>query len=107
MKANPLLSSTNLYPAELDSGRAMLTDGTLAMVKCDAAADGTLIRIPTLHVRCPSDEPEHGAELYDLCDKDVAEQYFHIHKHDFPRGYDEMRQVARLIRATADRATEA
>lgn len=115
MKANPLLGSAALYTAELPppagaragSGRMMLTDGSLGMVKCDAALDGTLIRIPTLHVRCPRDEPEHGAELFSLCDSRVAVQYFHNHKHDFPRGYDEMRQIASLIREVAARAAEA
>lgn len=107
MKANPLLGKTSLYPSELTPGRQMLTDGVLGMVKCDAALDGTLIRIPTLHVRCELDEPEHGLELYNLCDKHAAAQYFHNHKHDFPRGYDEMRQIARLIRETAERAAGA
>lgn len=107
MKANPLLGKTTLYPAELpgSESRLILTDGTLAMMKCDSTLDGVLIRIPTLHVRCPSDEPEHGEELYHLCETQKAAQYFHIHKHDFPRGYDEMRQIARLIRQTAERAS--
>ena len=108
MKANPLLGSTCLYPAEhpAGSGRQILTDGTLGMMKCDAALDGKLIRLPTLHVRCRTDEAEHGEELYNLCEENVAEQYFHVHKHDFPRGYNEMREIARLIRETAERACE-
>jgi hypothetical protein len=103
MKANPLLTKTKLFPALLADGRRVLTDGTLAMLKCDAGRDGTLIHIPTLHARCATDEPEHGQELYELCDGNKAEQYFHLHKHDFPRGYDEMRQIARLIRETAEK----
>ncbi|KAH6699763.1 serine hydrolase FSH [Leptodontidium sp. MPI-SDFR-AT-0119] len=108
VKANPLLGSTGLYPAAhpTQPGRQMLTDGTLGMMKSDAALDGKLIQIPTLHVRCETDVAEHGEELYNLCDPQLAEQYFHIHKHDFPRGYNEMRGIARLIRQTAERACE-
>jgi hypothetical protein len=108
MKANPLLGSTTLYPAEhpTQQGRQILTDGTLGMMKCDVALDGNLIQLPTLHVRCETDVAEHGEELYNLCDEQLAEQYFHIHKHDFPRGYKEMREIARLIRQIAERACE-
>ena len=104
MKANPLLYTTKLFPTELSNGRVVLTDERLGMMKCDASKDGVLINIPTLHVRCPDDEAEHGQELYELCEPGIADQYFHIHKHDFPRGYDEMRQIARLIRSAAERS---
>ena len=102
MKANPLLHTTKLFPAQLPNGRKILTDGKLGMMKCDALIDGALIKIPTLHVRCPTDREEYGQELYRLCDPAVAQEYFHSHKHDFPRGYDEMRQIARFIRSTAE-----
>lgn len=105
MKANPLLGTTTLFPALLadGSGRRVLTDGQKwAMAKCDAHVDGTPITIPTLHVRCATDEPEHGQELLALCDRTKTREYLHTHKHDFPRGYDEMRQIARLIRETAE-----
>ena len=102
MKANPLLHTTKLFPAQLPSGRKILTDGELGMMKCDAALDSTLIKIPTLHIRCPTDREEYGQELYRLCEPTVRQQYFHSHKHDFPRGYDEMRHIARFIRSTAE-----
>ncbi|KAH8880113.1 hypothetical protein GQ53DRAFT_755370 [Thozetella sp. PMI_491] len=106
MKANPLLHKTRLFPAEVNYNgrgrRTILTDGKLGMTKLDAQLDGNLINIPTLHVRCPDDIPEHGEELYNLCDPALAQEYFHIHKHDFPRGYDEIRQIARFIRSTAE-----
>ena len=90
--------------AALPSGRAVLTDGKLALTKMDAALDGVLIKMPTLHVTCASDAPEHGEENYQLCEPSLAQRYFHSHKHDFPRGYDQMRDIARLIRSTAERA---
>jgi hypothetical protein len=102
MKANPLLHTTKLFPAKLPNGRPILTDSKQGMLKCNAALDGTLIKIPTLHVRCPGDREEYGHELYKLCEPQLAQQYFHDHEHDFPRGYDEMRNIARLIRSTAE-----
>lgn len=105
MKANPLLHTTRLFPAQLANARRILTDGNLGMMKCDASLDGTLIKIPTLHIRCPSDREEYGQELYRLCEPTLAQQYFHSHKHDFPRGYDEMRHIARFIRLTAELST--
>lgn len=102
MKANPLLHTTKLFPALLPNGRKILTDSKLGMIKCDASLDGTLIKIPTLHVRCPEDRKEYGHELYKLCENTLAQQYFHDHKHDFPRGYSEMRNIASAIRSTAE-----
>jgi hypothetical protein len=102
MKANPLLHSTKLFLAKLPNGRKVLTDSKRGMLKCDAALDGTLIKIPTLHVRCPGDREEYGHGLFKLCEPQLAQQYFHHHEHDFPRGYDEMRNIARLIRSTAE-----
>ena len=104
MKANPLLHTTTLRPAALPSGRSVLTDGKLALKKLDVSLDGVVIKIPTLHVMCASDAREHGEENYQLCEPELAQRYFHSHKHDFPRGYDEMRNIARMIRSTAERA---
>ncbi|KAF1981616.1 hypothetical protein K402DRAFT_232505 [Aulographum hederae CBS 113979] len=104
MKRNPLLGKTPFYPAQLANGRGVLTDGKLGMVKCDTTWDGQPINMPTLHVRCPQDKEDHGEGTYKLCNPDLAEQYFHSHMHDFPRGYDEMRTIAKLIRKTADKA---
>jgi len=101
-RANPLLKTTELFAGELPSGRRLLTDNKIGMTKCDEALDGTLIKIPTLHVRCLNDAKQFGEQTYDLCDKSVASQYFHEHEHDFPRGYAEMRTIARMIRQLAE-----
>lgn len=84
-KANPILHSTAFYPAALSNGRNILTDGQIGMIKCDPDIDGTMIKIPTLHVRCPTDNYEHGLELQKLCEPSSVQEYFHGHGHDFPR----------------------
>ncbi|RFU27066.1 hypothetical protein B7463_g9262, partial [Scytalidium lignicola] len=45
--------------AQLPDGRPIVTDGTYGMTKWDGAVDGQVIKIPTLHVRCPGDLKEH------------------------------------------------
>ncbi|KAH8802507.1 serine hydrolase FSH [Xylogone sp. PMI_703] len=91
--------------AQLPDGRPIVTDGTYGMVKWDSAVYGEVIKVPTLHVRCPGDLKEHGEGLYNLCDRKVARQYIHAHGHDFPRGYHEMRSIAQLIRTVAEMAS--
>lgn len=102
MKKNPLFGQTKFKPAELASGRKVLTDDHLAMAKFEPVWDGVPIKIPTLHVKCAGDRPEFGPETFHLCDKDVAHEFFHSHKHDFPRGHEEMKQIARAIRSLAE-----
>ncbi|OCK77071.1 hypothetical protein K432DRAFT_359288 [Lepidopterella palustris CBS 459.81] len=101
-RANPLLNSTKMFAGQLPNGRRLLTDNKIGMTKCDFKLDGTLIKIPTLHVRCPDDKEQFGEQMYHLCDKATASQLFHKHEHDFPRGYDEMRSIARAIRQLAE-----
>jgi len=87
-----------------ENGRLFLTDGEIGIWRYDAAYDGIEIDIPTLHVRDLGDEPDQGLELLKLCDGSHAKEYYHIHGHDFPRGYAEMTTIAKLIRATAELA---
>ncbi|KAF2802560.1 uncharacterized protein BDZ99DRAFT_550843 [Mytilinidion resinicola] len=103
-RANPLLDSNSLFPARLGNGRRILTDNTVGLTKADAALDGQLIKIPTLHIRCPEDKEQFGLEAYELCEKSEARQFFHHHDHDFPRGYEEMRAIAKEIRSLAEAA---
>lgn len=94
-----------IWPAALPDGRRTLTDGKLSMYKMDAAVDGQVInKITTLHVRSLGDYVDFGEGTYNLCDPAYARQYFHEHKHDFPRGHTQMKEIAELIRATAEDA---
>ncbi len=88
----------------LPNGRYIVTNGVQGMCKWDAGMDGQVINIPTLHVRCPADHKEYGEGLYSLCDPKLAKQFIHTHGHDFPRGYHEMRALARLVRTVAEMA---
>jgi len=101
-RANPLLESSSLFPARLANGRRILTDNIVGLTKADVTMDGQLIKIPTLHIRCKEDKPQFGQEAYELCDEGVARQFFHGHDHDFPRGFDEMRRIAKAIREVAE-----
>ncbi|KAG0649045.1 hydrolase [Hyphodiscus hymeniophilus] len=95
-------NNPNIRLAQYSNGRYIVTDGSFAMTKWDAVWDGTVINFPTLHVRCPDDFKAYGEELYKLCHPDLAQQVLHSHGHDFPRGYSEMRDIARLIKVTAE-----
>jgi len=101
-RANPLLDSNALFPARLANGRRILTDNTIGLTKADPAYDGHLVKIPTLHIRCPDDKEQFGKEAESLCEKTGVRQYFHHHDHDFPRGYEEMRAISVAIREVAE-----
>lgn len=104
MKRNPLLGKTRFFPAQMANGRGILTDLELGMWKSEQRYDGPVIKMPTLHVRCPADKEDHGMGLLRLCEPTLVSEYHHSHMHDFPRGYDQMRDIARLIRETAELA---
>jgi len=103
-RANPLLNSSEFtfFPGKLNNGRRVLTDNTVALTKADVAMDGQLIKVPTLHIRCKEDKPQFGLEALQLCDESIASQFFHEHDHDFPRGYDQMRSIAKAIRKISE-----
>ena len=90
---------------QLVDGRLFLTDGEYGMTRYDGGVQGSLIDVPTLHVRCPSEENRHhGLHLLEMCEKSCVVEYHHTHGHDFPRGRAQMKQIANLIRDTAERA---
>ncbi|KAL1970829.1 hypothetical protein VTN77DRAFT_2663 [Rasamsonia byssochlamydoides] len=90
----------------LADGRAFIAAGGEAEVgvtRYDSERDGTLIDIPTLHVRCPHEEdPNNGLNLLKLCEPSLAREYHHPFGHDFPRGHVEMKKIAQLVRETAE-----
>jgi len=101
-RANPLLDTSSLFTARLANGRRVMTDNTITLTKADVAYDGQLVKMPTLHIRCPEDKEQFGKEAEQLCEKTGVRQFFHHHDHDFPRGYDEMRAIAMAIREVAE-----
>lgn len=92
-----------IWPVKLPFGQRGLSDGKYVLSKCDSEIDGTLLnKVATLHVRSEDDFVELGEAMYKLCDPKLARQYFHPHKHDFPRGTKQMSEITELIKATAD-----
>lgn len=94
-----------VHLATLPNGRVVVTNGKYGLTKWDFMWDGSVMNLPTLHVRCPTDYREYGEGLYKLCNPDLAKQFIHSHGHDFPRGYDEMRKIAKLVRTVAEMAS--
>ncbi|GME45290.1 putative ef-hand calcium-binding domain protein [Neofusicoccum parvum] len=103
-KPNDSDNVTKLRPAKLSNGRKIVTDGQHYMTRYSPDYDGKIINIPTLHIRGKRDHSDHGEGLYNLCEPSMAEDLQHIFGHDFPRGLDTNRTIARLIRSTASRA---
>lgn len=98
-------SMAKLNPARMSDGRQALVSGDWAMCRMDPKIEGVkLKKLRTLHVRCLGDRLEYGQEMYELCDPELATQYLHDNKHDFPRGSVEMRKIAELIRQTVERS---
>ncbi|EAS36038.3 uncharacterized protein CIMG_01392 [Coccidioides immitis RS] len=93
-----------LETRQLADGRLFMTDGRMGGPRYEAAVQGSLIDIPTLHVQCPTVDNRHGGlELMKLCEPSlVREFFFHSHGHDFPRGHYEMK-IAELIREVAEK----
>lgn len=66
--------------------------------------DGQALTIPSLHVTGLGDHPEYGQHLFELGDPTVTERIGHVFGHDFPRGLDMNRDIARSIRALVAKA---
>ncbi|VUC29885.1 unnamed protein product [Clonostachys rosea] len=89
----------------LPDGSLGFTDGEFGLARYNAMSEErTLIDIPTLHVRCPAEHRHHGLHLYEMCEPSTALEFHHVHDHDFPRGRNEMKRIAELIREVADMA---
>ncbi|CAK4031883.1 Hypothetical predicted protein [Lecanosticta acicola] len=90
----------------LEDGTAFLSDGTHGLTRWETGTDGTpLIDIPTVHIRSAAEDekdPHHGLHLLGLCNQDEAEDMHHEFGHDFPRGRLLMKQIADVIRETAE-----
>jgi hypothetical protein len=92
-----------LQTRKLADGRLFMTDGICGVTRYDSTAQGILIDIPTLHVRCPTVENIHwGLALLKLCEPLLVREFLHNFDHDFPRGHIEMRKIAELIREIAE-----
>lgn len=98
--------AASLQTRLLADGTPFLTDGVFGMTRFDPALHGTLIDIPTLHVRCADDGDVHstGKQLLKLCDPGQVREFHHQYGHDFPRGHVQMKKIAQLIRETAEAA---
>ncbi|KAB5585707.1 serine hydrolase FSH [Coniochaeta sp. 2T2.1] len=89
----------------LADGRSFLTDGEFGVTRYEGGLDGALIDVPTLHVRCPNEEnADFGLNLMRLCEPGLAREHYHPFGHDFPRGQEEMRRIARAIAELAESA---
>ncbi|PGH20082.1 hypothetical protein AJ80_03732 [Polytolypa hystricis UAMH7299] len=94
-----------LQTRQLSDSRLFMTDGVMGFSRYDADVQGTLIDIPTLHIRNPTDKnPNLGLKLMEMCDQSLVTEFFHGHDHDFPRGYTEMKKIAQMIREVSERA---
>ncbi|KAI5460918.1 serine hydrolase FSH [Mariannaea sp. PMI_226] len=90
---------------QLADGRPFLADGEVGVTRYFGQIDGALIDVPTLHIRCPSEEdPNLGLNLLNFCEPVLTKEHYHQFGHDFPRGLDEMRKMAEAIRELAESA---
>jgi hypothetical protein len=87
----------------LSDGTSFLTDGTHCVAPFDPR-HGPLLSIPTLHIRDLEEPRQLGLGMLEISDARLAREYHHSHRHEFPRGYTEMKDIARLIRDVADAA---
>ncbi|KAJ0163086.1 Ovarian cancer-associated -like protein [Colletotrichum tanaceti] len=81
-----------------------LVNKTHYMTFFDKAWDGHPLSMPSLHVTGQGDAPEYGQQLYDIAEPGQAELIRHVFGHDFPRGLDVNKTIARSIRALAEKA---
>lgn len=90
----------------LEDGTPFFTDGVYGMTRYDANFHGSLITIPTLHVRCPESGDAHnnGAHSQALCEPDLAKEIHHPFGHDFPRGAQLLKKISAAFRELADSA---
>lgn len=70
----------------------------------DTEWDGKILSMPSLHITGLGDHPEYGENLHKLAEPSVTEHIGHVFGHDFPRGLEMNKNIARLIRATAEKA---
>lgn len=81
-----------------------MANDTHYMTFFDSEWDGQILSLPSLHVTGLGDHPEYGQHLYELAEPSVTEHIGHVFGHDFPRGLDMNKNIARTIRALAARA---
>ena len=89
----------------LADGRSFLADGDFGVTRYEGGLDGALIDVPTLHVRCLNEEnADLGLNLLGLCEPSLVTEHYHPFGHDFPRGQEEMKKIARVIEELAESA---
>jgi hypothetical protein len=93
---------TSFKAMTLPDGTPFLTNGTTGVSWFNR--EQVKISIPTLHVFDLSEPDVLGKGMLELCERRRAREYHHCHGHEFPRGYSEMKELARLIREVADSA---
>ncbi|EFR04189.1 hypothetical protein MGYG_07196 [Nannizzia gypsea CBS 118893] len=94
-----------LKTRQLADSRLFMTDGITGIARYDGIIQGALIDIATLHVRSPTATNRHwGLGLMEMCEPAMMMEFLHDHGHDFPRGYADMKKVARLIRELSEMA---
>ncbi|KAJ4415839.1 hypothetical protein N0V82_007099 [Gnomoniopsis sp. IMI 355080] len=103
-KANPADYTDKARPAKLANGRKVLANDTHYMTFFDAKWDGQVLNMPSLHITGLGDHPEYGQNLYQLAEPRLAEHIGHVFGHDFPRGLDMNKNIARTIRALAEKS---
>ncbi|KKA19835.1 hypothetical protein T310_6159 [Rasamsonia emersonii CBS 393.64] len=86
-----------LQTRQLVDGRLFMTNGVMVITRYNAAIQGRLIDISTLHVRSPTVKNRHwGLELMELCEQSLVREFFHQYDHDFPRGRTENEEDCRV-----------
>lgn len=102
--ANMLGLLKNLKGKVLSDGTQFVSNGEFGLCRYEKQSNGEeLIQIPTLHVRSPIEEDRHqGIHLLELCDRSQAREFLHPYGHDFPRGRNDMKKLAQLIREVAE-----
>ncbi|KAK1994699.1 hypothetical protein LX36DRAFT_660324 [Colletotrichum falcatum] len=103
-KANPAEHLDKVRPVKLANGRQALVNKTHYMTFFDKAWDGHPLSMPSLHITGLGDAPEYGQQLFDIAEPSQAEHIGHVFGHDFPRGLDMNKTIARSIRALAEKA---
>ncbi|KAL1869098.1 hypothetical protein Daus18300_005634 [Diaporthe australafricana] len=103
-KANPADHLEKARPAKLGDGRQVLVNNTHYMTFFDKDWDGNVLSMPSLHITGLGDAPEYGQQLFDIAEPSQAERIGHVFGHDFPRGLDMNKSIARSIRAMAEKA---
>lgn len=76
-----------------------MANDTHYMTFFDHEWDGKMLNVPSLHITGLGDHPEYGQHLFELGDPCVTERIGHVFGHDFPRGLDMNKAIARSIRA--------